>query len=64
MLSGLDISAEALKKRDRIIIESARKLKIPIAIVLGGGYAPEIEETVQIHLNTIRTAIKTYSRKL
>jgi acetoin utilization deacetylase AcuC-like enzyme len=60
MLGGLDISAEALKKRDRIVIENARKLKIPVAIVLGGGYTAEIEQTVEIHLNTIKTAIRAW----
>ncbi|HEK85567.1 MAG TPA: histone deacetylase [Candidatus Aminicenantes bacterium] len=63
MLSGLDISAEALRKRDRIIIGQAYQLKIPIAIVLGGGYAAEIEETVEIHLNTIREALRAFRRR-
>jgi len=62
MLSGLDITGEGLKKRDRIIIENARKLKIPVAIVLGGGYTAEIEETVEIHLNTIKIAAKAWRR--
>lgn len=64
MLSGLDVSAEALRKRDRLVIESARKLNIPVAIVLGGGYTAEVEETVGINLNTIRVAIKAARRKL
>lgn len=63
MLSGLDISAEALKKRDRIVIENAVKLNIPVAIVLGGGYTAEVEETVGINLNTIRVAIKASRRR-
>lgn len=63
MLSGLDVSAEALRKRDRLVIESARKLNIPVAIVLGGGYTAEVEETVGINLNTIRVAIRAARRK-
>jgi len=62
MLSGLDVTAEGLKKRDRIIIENARKMRIPLAIVLGGGYTAEIEETVEIHLNTIKVAIRAWRR--
>jgi acetoin utilization deacetylase AcuC-like enzyme len=58
LLSGLDISPLALKKRDRLIIESARRLKIPLVVVLGGGYAGQIEETVEIHLNTIKETIR------
>jgi len=59
LLSGLDISSAGLKKRDRLIIEQARRLKIPLAIVLGGGYADRIEETVEIHFNTVKEAIRT-----
>ncbi|MGB9894058.1 MAG: histone deacetylase [Candidatus Saccharicenans sp.] len=62
ILSGLEVSAEALKKRDRIVIENARKLRIPVAIVLGGGYTAEIEETVAIHLNTIKAAVRAWKK--
>lgn len=62
MLSGLDVSPEALNKSDRIVIENARKLKIPVAIVLGGGYTAEIEETVEIHLNTVKAAVRAWKR--
>ena len=62
MLSGLNVTAEALKKRDKIVIGNARKLKIPVAIVLGGGYASEIEQTVETHLNTVKVAISVWKR--
>lgn len=57
-LGGLDLTIEGLRERDEIIIGEARKLKIPVAIVLAGGYASEIEDTVAIHLNTIKAAQK------
>jgi acetoin utilization deacetylase AcuC-like enzyme len=55
-LGGLLLSKTGLKERDRVVMEGARRLRIPIAVVLAGGYASEIEETVEIHLNTIRVA--------
>jgi acetoin utilization deacetylase AcuC-like enzyme len=55
-LGGLDLTLEGLKERDRIVIEEARKLRVPVAVVLAGGYAAEIEDTVAIHINTIRVA--------
>ena len=55
-LGGLNLTFGGLKERDRIVIEEARKLKIPVAVVLAGGYATEIEDTVAIHINTIRIA--------
>jgi acetoin utilization deacetylase AcuC-like enzyme len=55
-LGGLKLTRAGLKERDRIVIENARRLSIPVAVVLAGGYAPVLEETVEIHLNTVRIA--------
>jgi len=55
-LGGLLLTKTGLKERDRIVIEGARRLGIPVAVVLAGGYASEIGDTVAIHLNTIRVA--------
>jgi acetoin utilization deacetylase AcuC-like enzyme len=55
-LGGLNISMEGLKARDRGVFEEARKRKIPVVTTLAGGYARRLEETVQIHGNTVRAA--------
>jgi acetoin utilization deacetylase AcuC-like enzyme len=55
-LGGLKLTKEGLKERDRIVLEGARRLGIPVAVVLAGGYAPDPEDVVTIHLNTIRAA--------
>jgi acetoin utilization deacetylase AcuC-like enzyme len=55
-LGGLQLTLAGLRERDRIVIENARRCRIPVAVVLAGGYAAEIEDTVAIHLNTIRVA--------
>ena len=55
-LGGLRLTLAGLLERDRIVIENARRCRIPVAVVLAGGYAAEIEDTVRIHLNTIRVA--------
>ena len=55
-LGGLQLSLKGLKERDEILIGSARKRKIPVVILLAGGYAIDIEDTVAIHLNTIKAA--------
>jgi acetoin utilization deacetylase AcuC-like enzyme len=57
-LGGLKISLEGLKERDRIVIEEALRLKIPVVILLAGGYAHDVMDTVGIHLNTIKLARK------
>ncbi len=55
-LGGLALTKAGLKERDKLVIESARRLGIAVVVVLAGGYALEIEDTVDIHLNTVRIA--------
>jgi acetoin utilization deacetylase AcuC-like enzyme len=57
-LGGLKLSIEGLEWRDRMVFEKARDRKIPVAVVLAGGYARRIEDTIQIHSNTIRIAME------
>jgi len=62
-LGSLTLTKQGLKERDRIVIEEARKLRLPVAILLAGGYARDIEDTVAIHLNTILVA-RAVQRKI
>ena len=55
-LGGLRLTMEGLKERDRIVIEEARKLNLPVAILFAGGYASQVKDTVSIHLNTVKVA--------
>ena len=55
-LGGLKVSLEGLEKRDRLVFEKARQKNIPVAVTLAGGYARRLEDTIQIHSNTIRVA--------
>jgi acetoin utilization deacetylase AcuC-like enzyme len=55
-LGGLDISMKALKARDKGVFEEARRRKIPVVTALAGGYAHRVEDTVQIHVNTVLAA--------
>ncbi|HEY4738962.1 MAG TPA: histone deacetylase [Candidatus Acidoferrales bacterium] len=52
-LGGLALSLEGLKRRDALVFEYARRLKIPLAITLAGGYARRVADTVRIHVGTI-----------
>lgn len=57
-LGNLNLTIEGLAERDRIVIEEARRLQLPVAILFAGGYARKVEDTVSIHLNTIEVAQK------
>lgn len=61
-LGGLRLTLEGLKKRDAIVIGAARMLKIPMVILLAGGYAIDVADTVAIHLNTIKIAQHTHRK--
>jgi len=55
-LGGLSLTLEGLKRRDRLVYEHARRRGVPVAIVLAGGYAQRLEDTVRIHVNTVLAA--------
>ena len=55
-LGNLKLTVEGLRERDKIIIEGARRFRIPVAVLLAGGYATDVADTVSIHLNTIMVA--------
>jgi acetoin utilization deacetylase AcuC-like enzyme len=55
-LGGLSLTMDGLIARDKGVFEEARKRKIPMVTTLAGGYARRIEDTVQIHVNTILAA--------
>jgi acetoin utilization deacetylase AcuC-like enzyme len=55
-LGGLSLTFEGLKERDRLVIWTALTHRIPVAIVLAGGYAQSVEDTITIHANTAAVA--------
>jgi acetoin utilization deacetylase AcuC-like enzyme len=57
-LGGLMITKHGLMERDWIIIEGARRLSIPLVVLFAGGYARDVEDSVAVHLNTIKAAQK------
>jgi acetoin utilization deacetylase AcuC-like enzyme len=61
-LGGLQLTLAGLKERDSIVIGSARTLQIPVVILLAGGYAIDVEDTVAIHLNTLKVAQAVYQQ--
>ncbi|MGB7439415.1 MAG: histone deacetylase [Candidatus Acidiferrum sp.] len=58
-LGGLSLSMDGLKARDRQVFVEARKRNIPIVTTLAGGYARRLQDTVQIHTNTVVAAKET-----
>ncbi len=55
-LGRLKLSREGLLQRDRRVLDAAHARGLPVAIAMAGGYGREIEQTVDIHLQTVALA--------
>lgn len=62
-LGRLKITMEGLRQRDEMVLELARDKQIPIVTVMSGGYAADINETVEIHCNTIRAVKRVFGHQ-
>ena len=61
-LGGLALSMEGLARRDALVLGYAQRNQVPTAMTLAGGYARKVEDTVSIHVNTIKAAIQAAQR--
>ena len=61
-LGRLKISSEGMRLRDQAVLQYALDRNLPIALSMAGGYGKEIESTVQIHFQTIKTALQFQSK--
>ncbi|MEM9356486.1 MAG: histone deacetylase [Pseudomonadota bacterium] len=59
-LGRLKISFEGLKARDRLVFTFARSESMPVCLVLGGGYAKPISDTVSAYANTLHALREIY----
>jgi acetoin utilization deacetylase AcuC-like enzyme len=60
-LGGLALTLEGLRERDRIVFQAASRYKVPVVVVLAGGYALNTSDTVEIHCSTARTAAEVFA---
>lgn len=56
-LGGLKLTKAGLAARDRLVFETARAEGVPVATVLAGGYAEDVNDTVDIHVATIEAML-------
>jgi acetoin utilization deacetylase AcuC-like enzyme len=56
-LGRLKLSIDGLRERDRRVFAACRERELPVVVVMSGGYAPDVDAIVTIHLNTIREAV-------
>ncbi|NIM43498.1 MAG: histone deacetylase [Hydrogenophaga sp.] len=61
-LGRLKLSFDGLEARDRRVMEWAWSRRLPLVFAMGGGYGHDMEATLQVQVNTYRTAL-TFERR-
>ena len=55
-LGRLSVTKEGLAERDRLVLGSCRERGLPVVATMAGGYARKVEDTVDIHFQTVSQA--------
>lgn len=59
-LGRLNLSKAGLRERDLLVFSTMKRAGVPVAVTMAGGYARLIEDTVDIHFETLRLAASLY----
>jgi acetoin utilization deacetylase AcuC-like enzyme len=62
-LGKLALTLDGMRARDERVFEFAERLGAPIAVAMAGGYGRDIDVTVAIHLQTVQSACRAWSRR-
>ena len=54
----LALTKKGLEERDRIVFQSCLEAGLPIAVTMAGGYAPNVQDTVDMHFQTVLSALE------
>jgi acetoin utilization deacetylase AcuC-like enzyme len=55
-LGRLKLTINGLERRDALVLGRCRAAGLPVIVTMSGGYAPNVDDIVRIHTNTIRVA--------
>jgi acetoin utilization deacetylase AcuC-like enzyme len=56
-LGTLSLSEAGLAARDRCVLSRCAAAAVPVAVTMGGGYAPDIDDIVRLHRSTVLAAV-------
>ncbi|MCI0396771.1 MAG: histone deacetylase [Chloroflexi bacterium] len=57
-LGRLAVTKRGLAQRDRFVLSQCRAAGIPVVITMAGGYGRQVDDTVDIHFETVRIAVE------
>jgi acetoin utilization deacetylase AcuC-like enzyme len=63
-LGRLALSIDGLRERDAYVLRDCYDREIPVVTVMSGGYGKEINDTIEIHCNTIRILKEVFEFRL
>jgi acetoin utilization deacetylase AcuC-like enzyme len=61
-LGRLSLSFDGLEARDRRVFDWAWQRRIPLAMAMAGGYGVDIDDTVQVQMNTYKVALSYWDK--
>ena len=56
-LGGLALTKPGLAERDRLVVAAAHTAGVPLVMALAGGYAVDVQDTVDIHTATVEAML-------
>ena len=63
-LGRLALSIEGLRERDAYVLRECYQREIPVVTVMSGGYGKDINDTIEIHCNTIRMVKQIFEQRV
>ncbi|MDT7541819.1 MAG: hypothetical protein QOE33_1723 [Acidobacteriota bacterium] len=63
-LGRLSLSMAGLRARDELVLRECKGHRMPVATVMSGGYAADVNDTVEIHCNTIRAVRELFAPRV
>jgi acetoin utilization deacetylase AcuC-like enzyme len=55
-LGTMKVTKTGLAERDRMVFDYCRMAGLPVVVTMAGGYAPNVDDIVDIHLQTVLLA--------
>jgi len=63
-LGRLSLSIDGLRNRDAYVLRECFEREIPVVTVMSGGYGKDINDTIEIHCNTIRVVKEVFESRV
>jgi acetoin utilization deacetylase AcuC-like enzyme len=63
-LGRLKVSLDGLRERDAFVLRECYEREVPVVTVMSGGYGKDIEDTIEIHCNTIRMVKEVFESRV